>query len=228
MFKLALNAGHGANTAGKRCLKSIDKNETREWVLNNRICCKIENILSQYDGIEVKRMDDTTGQVDKMISTRAKSANLFKADLYLSIHHNAGINGGSGGGIVAYTYLNVDETTTNWQRLFYNAAVNATGLKGNRASPLSKADFGECRMTSMPAILMECGFMDSTADTPIILTEQFADKISSALAGVIIDKCKLTSKNSCNSNSNIECETEKEEKNIIIKLLNKIISLLMK
>ena len=30
MFKLTINAGHGINTAGKRCLKSIDPAETRE------------------------------------------------------------------------------------------------------------------------------------------------------------------------------------------------------
>lgn len=225
MFKLALNAGHGANTAGKRCLKSIDKNETREWILNNRICNKIQEILCQYEGIELIRTDDTTGQVDKAIATRAKTANSFSADLYLSIHHNAGINGGSGGGIVAYTYLSVDEETLNWQKSLYNAAVNATGLKGNRASPLSKADFGECRMTSMPAILMECGFMDSTVDTPIILTEQFANKISLAFAQVIIDKCKLTRKDSSSTDEN---NIKEEKTNIIIKLLNKIISILLK
>ncbi len=225
MFKLALNAGHGVNTAGKRCLKSIDQNETREWVLNNRICCKIEQILSEYDGIEVRRIDDTTGQVDRTVATRAKNANSFGANLYLSIHHNAGINGGNGGGIMAYTYLNVDETTINWQKEFYNSAINATGLKGNRASPLSKSDLGECRMTTMPAILMECGFMDSTVDTPIILTEQFADKISFALAQVIIEKGQLVIKDSLKTNSN---DTDNEKTNIIIKLLNKIISILLK
>ena len=228
MFKLALNAGHGANTAGKRCLKSIDKNETREWVLNNRICCKIQDILSKYDGIEVKRMDDTTGQVDRTVATRAKNANSFGADLYLSIHHNAGINGGSGGGIMAYTYLSVDETTTDWQKAFYNSAVNSTALKGNRVSPLAKADFGECRLTSMPAILMECGFMDSATDTPVILTEQFADKISAALADVIINKCGLIFKNEAGVSNTDNCESEQQENNIIIKLLNKIISILMK
>ena len=30
MFKLALNAGHGKHTKGKRCMKSLDKTETRE------------------------------------------------------------------------------------------------------------------------------------------------------------------------------------------------------
>ena len=104
MFRLALNAGHGRNTAGKRCLKSIDPNETREWILNSRICDKIQVKLSTYDGIEVKRMDDATGVVDRTIATRTKTANTYGADFYLSVHHNAGIHGGTGGGIVAYTY----------------------------------------------------------------------------------------------------------------------------
>lgn len=223
MFKLALNAGHGINTAGKRCLKSIDKNETREWVLNNRICSKIEQKLKKYDGIEIIRTDDTTGKIDKTIATRAKNANTFGADLYLSIHHNAGINGGSGGGIMAYTYLNVDKTTDNWQKAFYDAAVAYTGLKGNRVTPLSKADFGECRMTSMPAILMECGFMDSTNDTPIILTEDFAEKISTAFTEVIVKKGGLKLKT-----TEQIVATDDSKISIIIKILNKILSILSK
>ena len=53
MFKLALNAGHYKHSAGKRCHPDIDPNQTREWVLNDRICDKIETILSEYDGIEI-------------------------------------------------------------------------------------------------------------------------------------------------------------------------------
>ena len=44
----------------------------------------------------------------------------------------------------------------------------------------------------MPAVLMECGFMDSTVDCPIILTEDFADKIAKAF--VIIEKSGATKK----------------------------------
>lgn len=195
MFKLALNAGHGLNTTGKRCLKSIDLNETREWVLNSRICNKIEEKLSSYNGIEILRTDDTTGAVDKTIATRAKKANSFGADLYLSIHHNAGINGGSGGGIMAFTYLSVDAKTAEWQSAFYNAAITHSGLKGNRATPLAKQDLGECRQTTMPAVLMECGFMDSTTDTPIILTEQFAEQLATAFVEVIVKFSGITLKN---------------------------------
>ena len=96
MFKLALGAGHGLRTAGKRCLKSLDRNETREWWLNDRVCDYIQDKLSDYDGVSVLRMDDSDdGADDVAVADRAKAANAWNADLYLSIHHNAGMNGGS-------------------------------------------------------------------------------------------------------------------------------------
>ena len=45
MFKIALTAGHYKYTSGKRVMKSLDANETREWVLNDRIADKIEKIV---------------------------------------------------------------------------------------------------------------------------------------------------------------------------------------
>lgn len=111
MFKLALTAGHYLYTPGKRCLKSIDSNETREWWLNDRIADIMEKLFLEYEGIEILRTDDTSGQTDVSLSNRTTKANNFKADFYLSIHHNAGINGGSGGGIQAYVYTNVDTIT---------------------------------------------------------------------------------------------------------------------
>lgn len=185
MFKLALNAGHGLSTAGKRCLKSIDPNETKEYVLNKRVCDKIQSSLKDYNGIEVLRIDDGS---ELSISARAKKANNFGADFYLAIHHNAGINGGNGGGTEAYVYLKVDEKTKQWQSDIYNAVVNATGLKGNRSQPIKQADLGECRETEMPAVLLECGFMDSTVDTPIILTDDFAKKVAGACVDIIVER----------------------------------------
>lgn len=194
MFKIAINAGHYKKTAGKRCIKKLDKNETREWVLNDRICDKIEQKLKAYDGYKLLRVDDTTGATDVSIANRCKKANAFGADFYLSIHHNAGINGGKGGGIVAYTYTKVDATTKAWQKELYNAAIKYTGLKGNRATPLAMGNLAECRQTNMPCVLMECGFMDSATDVPVILTDEYADKIATAFVEVIAKRGKLTKK----------------------------------
>jgi N-acetylmuramoyl-L-alanine amidase len=194
MFKIALNAGHYLKTAGKRCLKALDKNETREWTLNDRICDKIEQKLKAYEGYSLLRIDDTTGSTDVSLSKRVTKANSWGADFYLSIHHNAGINGGSGGGVVAYTYTKVDDATKAWQKALYDAIVKNTGLKGNRANPLASANFYECRKTTMACVLLECGFMDSKTDVPIILTDDYADKVASACVEVIVAKGGLKKK----------------------------------
>lgn len=194
MFKIALNAGHGHYTPGKRCLKSLDPNETREWDLNSRVCNKIEEKLKAYDGYSLIRLDDTTGRINVPLTTRTNKANKFEADFYLAIHHNAGIKGGKGGGIVAYTYTKVGAETKDWQTKLYNAAIKHTGLKGNRSNPLATANLHECRESKMPAVLMECGFMDSATDVPIILTDDFADKVAAACVEVLVEKGKLTKK----------------------------------
>lgn len=194
MFKIALDAGHGINTLGKRCLKSIDPKQTREWTLNDRICDKIQSLLSAYEGYQLLRVDDTTGVKDIALATRVTNANKFGANIYISVHHNAGINGGSGGGVMAFTYTKVDKTTASWQSDLYTAIINATGLKGNRATPLGKGDYYVLRKTTMSAVLLELGFMDSTVDTPIILTEAYADKVAKAIVDVIVKKGGLTKK----------------------------------
>ena len=194
MYKIALNAGHGLNTAGKRCLASLDPNETREWQLNSRICNKIEEKLKAYEGYKLIRLDDTTGKTDIALKTRTNKANEFGADFYLSIHHNAGVNGGNGGGIIAIVYTKVDNTTLNYQEALYDSLIKHTGLKGNRSQPLQKQDLHEVRESKMPAVLLECGFMDSATDVPIILSDTFADQVATACVEVLVSKGGLTEK----------------------------------
>lgn len=194
MFKIALTAGHYLGTPGKRCLKSLDPNETKEWTLNDRIADKVEKLLADYTGWELIRTDDTTGKKDIGLASRTNAANNFKADFYLSIHHNAGINGGAGGGIMAYVYTNASKESVEWQKAIYNALIAKTGLKGNRSNPLCKSNLHECRETNMPAVLLELGFMDSKTDVPVILTEYFADQCAAAIVEVLVARGKLEKK----------------------------------
>lgn len=192
MFKIALDAGHGYYTPGKRCLRSIDPNETREWWLNDRICDKVEQKLKAYGGYSLLRVDDTTGKRDIPLEERVKKANNFDADIYLSIHHNAGVSGGSGGGIISIAYTKASAKSKEYQKLIYDDLIKHTGLKGNRSNPLPLQNLFVCRETSMPAVLVECGFMDSTTDVPIILTESFAEKCANALVESLVEIGKLT------------------------------------
>lgn len=188
MFKLAISAGHYLNTPGKRCLKSLDPNETREWWLNDRVADKLEKILADYEGIEILRVDDTTGKKDVSLKERTDAANKWGADFYVAIHFNAGVNGGKGGGIVVFVYTNPQAVSVEWQKALYDSMLKHGGLKGNRATPLARKNLHEVRETRMAACLCELGFMDSATDVPVILTEDYADKMAEAIAEVVIEK----------------------------------------
>lgn len=178
---LALSAGHGHYTAGKRIPKQLDPNETREWDMNQKIACLIQDELSNYSGVEVVRMDDPTGNADIPLNTRAAHSDQIKADFYLAIHHNGTKNNQifSGGGIVAYHYpldRNKKEATD-----IYNLLISYTGLKGNRAKPIAPTtEFTEVCKPKADAILVEHGFMTSTVDVPIILSDDFNRKCARA------------------------------------------------
>ena len=194
-YKFALDAGHMSTTPGKRCLKKLDPNETREWTLNDRICDKVEILLQGYTGWEMIRLDDTTGKKDISTVNRAKAANNFgAADLY-SVHHNAGVYGGKGGGIVVYVKAKADAETVALQKALYNKLIEKTGLKGNRSNPTPKSNVSYVLTKSnMNAVLMELGFMDSQTDVPVILREAYADQCAAAIVEVIVARGKLQKK----------------------------------
>ena len=172
-FKIAYCAGHDLNTPGKRCLKSIDPNETREWVLNDRVARYFAQAAKEYEGVELLRTDDPTGKTFIDIPARTAKANAWGADLYIDMHHNAGIKGGSGGGTVVFSYPG-SVNGAKYAKSVYEAIINGVGLKGNRSEPVQEKAFDSLRLSNMAAILIEYGFMDSKVDTPVILTDVHA------------------------------------------------------
>ena len=196
VMKIAIDAGHGKYTSGKRCDKILDANQTREWVLNDRIADRLEALLEAYD-CEVLRVDDTTGLTDVSLKNRVNKANNWGADVYISTHHNAGILRKLigylkklAGGTVVYYYSSKAEREKQAQAL-YDAVVGLTGLVGDRASKVSKYPYYVLKNTKMPAFLIENGFMDSPTDVPIILSEDHANKTAQGLLNFLVSEFKL-------------------------------------
>ena len=189
---ITLDAGHGLKTSGKRCLKKLDPKETREWYLNDRIMDKVQEKLKSYD-CTVLRVDDTTGAKDISLANRVKQANNGKADIYISMHHNAGLNGKSGGGTVVYYCSSKPARRQQAERL-YNAITYQTGLIGNRSEKVINKGFYVIKKTTMPAFLVENGFMDSPTDVPIILSESHAEKTANGVIAFLVSELKLQEK----------------------------------
>ena len=196
MFKIAIDAGHGLSTPGKRVDKTLDAKQTREWTLNDRVARYIMEAAKGYGNVEAFRVDDPTGRKDVALSKRCKAANNGKADVYISCHHNAGIKLGTGGGMVAYCYK-PGTKAAEYRDEIYAACIAAGGLKGNRSNPNPEKAYYVLKNTKMPAILMEYGFMDSKTDAPVILTDAYARVVGYATMAGIAKAAGLQKKEVC-------------------------------
>ena len=181
MAKIAIDAGHGLYTPGKRCMKSLDPNETREWVLNDRVADALGEYLKSA-GHSILRVDDTDGSTDVSLANRVKKANDWGADAYVSTHHNAAINGGPGGGTVVYVGTGYQPKSVKLQEAVYKHALAEANLKGNRSDGTPAAAFYVLMNTEMPAILIECGYMDSSTDIKYILDANWSKKMGLGIA----------------------------------------------
>lgn len=183
-MKIAYCAGHDLSTAGKRLPKALDPAQTREWTLNDRVARALAEAVKDYDA-ELLRTDDPTGKSARSIKKRTALANQWGADVYIDIHHNAGVKLGKGGGVVVYCNKG-DPAGRRYRDAIYNGVIAVGGLRGNRAQPLQEKRYDTMRHAQMPAVLIECGFMDSATDAPVILQPAYSEKLGRAILEAVI------------------------------------------
>lgn len=156
-YKIAVGAGHGLNTPGKR----TPDNE-REWNFNNKLVLSFIETMKNYKNVEVKRFDDATGKTDVSLEKREKGAESWGADIYISFHHNA-LAGkwGTHTGVETHVYQSKPAGSVKLAKAVHPALVKGYGLKDRG---IKYTNLYITRETNMPAILIEGGFMDSTID----------------------------------------------------------------
>lgn len=200
---ILLDPGHGLYTAGKRTLKSLDPEETREWVLNDKVADAIIEKVDEYEELEVIRLDDPSGKKDVPLSERVAKANKlckeYEAKGYtviiLSIHHNAGINSRTGGGLASYIdSRRASARSKEIRDRVYDEVVATTVLRGNRSNPKSETPLYILYHTDMPGALVEHGFMDSTTDVPIILSAEHPIKCAEGYLNFLVKDYGITKK----------------------------------
>jgi N-acetylmuramoyl-L-alanine amidase len=186
-MRVALDAGHGLNTAGKR----TPDNE-REWSFNNKVVRAITERLNDYEDVSIVRLDDPTGKRDVPLKERTDKANKFKADILVSIHHNANTGKwGSWGGTETYSYEANLPQAEKLAKMINDRVVSINGLR-NRGT--KKANFHMLRESRMTAVLPELGFMDSTTDIKVMRDDNMLKKIGYGIADEIAEYGKLKKK----------------------------------
>lgn len=185
-IKIALDAGHGLKTSGKRTPDGI-----REWTLNDKVRDKVVSLLSAYD-CEIIHTDNNEGNTDESLAARLNKYRNAGVAAFVSIHHNAykGI-WGNATGVEVYTDRNATSKDTQLAKLIYNKLVKYTGLKGRG---VKKENFAVINQNSIPAVLIEGGFMDNKKDYKIITSDEGQANYAKAVAEGLVEFLGLKKK----------------------------------
>lgn len=173
--KVYLGVGHGGSDCGAVA------NGFRESNLNLAVAKACYNYLKAR-GVTVKISRTTDTEV--WLPTRIKEANAFGADLALDIHHNAG--GGDGAEVFHTIYGGTGkELAETILAEMKKIGQNSRGTK-TRKNANGTDYFGFIRQTNMPAVLVECAFIDNKKDLAIVDTYAEQKKMGEAIAKAVL------------------------------------------
>lgn len=161
-YLVYLDPGHGGSDPGSSANGIIEKE------LNLKIALKVKATLENM-GIAVQMSRDT----DKFVSLAdiAAKANSVKPDVFVSIHQNS-FTESSVNGIETYWYKN--DADKQLATGIQNRLISSTGAT-NRG--VKREEFYVIKNTSMPSVLVECGFITNPIESNNLRSEWYQNKI---------------------------------------------------
>ena len=185
-IKIALDAGHGLKTSGKQTPDGI-----KEWTLNDKVRDKVVKILSDYD-CEIIHTDGNEGKTDEALGTRLANYKNAGVSAFVSIHHNAYTGKwNSATGVEVFTDKNPTAKDKKLAESIYGRLVKYTGLKGRG---IKKEDWWVINQNTIPAVLVEGGFMDGKNDYKVITSDAGQTAYAKAVAEGLIEFLSLKKK----------------------------------
>ncbi|MHA6483951.1 N-acetylmuramoyl-L-alanine amidase [Paenibacillus sp. strain BS8-2] len=178
VYDIVLDAGHGAKDPG-----AFSKPMNRwEKDFNLSVVLKLKAELEKDSRIRVHltRSDDTFVE----LLDRVKFAESVKADLFISVHANS------------YDNTSVSGSETYYERADSKAFADAmhkhvlAGM-GLRDRGVKKAAYKVIKETTMPAILIEAGYMSNTTDAAALFDAKTQDRLAVELTKGIKAYLKL-------------------------------------
>jgi N-acetylmuramoyl-L-alanine amidase len=181
---IALDNGHGLNTAGKRTPRWTDgttstytkKNFMHEWEFNRGVVKRLKVELER-NGFEVLEVSPT--EDDTSINARCREANSANADLFVSVHANALGNTWNERVKGIETLTSGKGESLRLGTILQKHMVADTGLV-NRGLKDGKW-LGVVRLTKMPSVLVEGGFMDNPSESKLLNSNEYRDVFAKAL-----------------------------------------------
>ncbi|MBR3767516.1 MAG: N-acetylmuramoyl-L-alanine amidase [Clostridia bacterium] len=169
MKKFCIDPGHGGNSIGA----SYKGRKEQDDCL--RLSLAVKEILLTQKDVEVmlSREDDTNPSLED----RAREANAWGADYFISVHRNAfAPNKAQGVEAWVFSKVVVGGITFSQAEEIVNDLCAAAGFvnRGVKLGAPSYTDYAVNRLTNMSSCLLEVGFIDSDSDNAIF-DAYFAD-----------------------------------------------------
>lgn len=172
-MRIALDPGHGGRDPG------AVSGGLREAGVALEVALAGAAALREKHGAEVL----LTRERDEYLSLRerARRANAWGADFYLSVHANAG----GGRGFESYRCPGAPERTRLLHAAVHRelAAFFARYNRPDRGAKLRR--FYVLRATRMPAVLLECLFLDDPDDAALLAQAEFRRQLGEAIAAAV-------------------------------------------
>lgn len=183
MVKIYIDAGHGGTDGGATSGGVLEKN------LNLQISKEIQRLLKQYKDVKIKM--SRTGDQTRSLSYRTNDANKWKADLFLSIHINAG--GGTGFESFIHNSLKDGSTTNKRRNIIHDEIMKKIKVRDRGKK---KANFQVLRQTRMSSVLTENLFIDTVSDRNKLKKKTFIKDIAQGHVNGIVKVFNLKKKKS--------------------------------
>ena len=157
--KIFIDPGHGGQDPGAIGANSKEA----ENVLKVALALEKKLIAQGYE-VRLSRRTDTY----LSLIQRTQLANAWNADIFLSLHDNSAVNKKATGFETFIFNGSVSANTVKLQNSLHEAIIKGIGL---RDRGLKQANFAVIRLTNMPAVLIEYGFISNLEDEKIIAFE---------------------------------------------------------
>lgn len=178
-----IDAGHGGRDAG------ASDNGVIEKEINLKIALKLQGYIEQSGGIAVLTRDEDESTEDPSrkdsssykksdLTARVEAAEENKADIYVSIHMNK-FNLSSRGSQVFYS--GNDDKSRVLGEVIQQSLKDVLQDGNTRSAKKSGSSIFVLKNATVPAVLVECGFLSNKEEARLLADEAYQSKVAWAI-----------------------------------------------
>jgi N-acetylmuramoyl-L-alanine amidase len=186
-YTVVLDPGHGGSDNGAYYGGIAEK------TINLNIAKKVKGILEKYD---IKVYMTRTSDVTTSLASRTSLANSVNSDLYISIHSNAIANSRIKGTEILYKQNSLVQDGVSNKILAQSLSNSVSEYAGTyKRGLINRTNLYVLNRTTMPAALVEVGYMTNSSELKNLKSETFRSKVAEGIADGILDTLMIMIKN---------------------------------